>query len=124
MSNALKGALWSALASPGAGQIALKRYRRGIVLLSVFSVSLLVYVMEAVRQASALVDKIITEGAAIDVNEIEKSAGSGSPLSSLLGWLIIVCWIVGIVDAYRIGREKDIQDRLASQSSSESTPSP
>ncbi len=121
MSNAWKGALWSAFVFPGVGQIVLKHYRRGIVLLLVCSAGLLAFVTEAMRQATAIVDKMLSEGGNIDEKAIEKASGSESLPLHLLGWLMIGCWIFGIVDAYRIGRKKDIEARLTSQGSSGST---
>jgi hypothetical protein len=93
------------------GQIVLKHYRRGIVLLLVCSASLLAFVTEATRQATAIVDKMLSEGGNIDVKAIEKASGSESLPLHLLGWFMIGCWILGIVDAYRIGRKKDIEAR-------------
>jgi len=118
VSRAWKGALWSGLVLPGLGQIVLKHYLRGLVLLLVFSASLLAFVNEAMRQASALLDKMMTQGGALDMDAIEKAAASESLVFNLLGLLMIGCWVVGVVDAYRIGRKMDEEERLASGHSS------
>jgi len=31
--------------------------------------------------------------------------------------LIIVCWILGVVDAYRIGKKRDLEEQSTSQGS-------
>jgi hypothetical protein len=122
MNNSLKGALLSGLVFPGLGQVILKHYKRGIVFMVAVLAGLSVIVVKASQQALAIVEKIQSEGGAIDMNTISKAATQASTTSesfifNLVLLLIILCWIIGIVDAYRIGRKKDIEERLASQAS-------
>jgi len=122
MNNSLKGALLSGLVFPGLGQVVLKHYKRGIAFMLAVSAGLSVIVVKASQQALAIVEKIQSEGGAIDMNTISKAATQASTTSesfvfNLVLLLIIVCWIIGVVDAYRIGRKKDIEERLASQAS-------
>jgi hypothetical protein len=114
MSNSLKGALLSGLIFPGLGQIALKHYKRGAVIMLTVIVSLAVVVVKAVQHALAILEKIDLEGGIISMSTIlnattQASANSGSLILNLLFLLIGVCWITGTVDAYRIGRKKDIE---------------
>lgn len=79
-------------------------------------------VVIAVQQALAILEKIELEGGAIDMDTISNVAtqadtGSGNLAFNLLLLLIIACWIIGIVDATRIGRGKDNEHRLAKQAS-------
>lgn len=120
MNKSLKGALLSGLVFPGLGQVILKHYKRGAVLMLVVSASLLVILIKTVQQAFAILEKIESESGAINMNTISDAAArafttSESLIFDLLLLLIIFCWIIGVVDAYRIGRKKDIEDRLASQ---------
>jgi hypothetical protein len=122
MNNSLKGALLSGLVFPGLGQVVLKHYKRGAVLILAVSASLLVILIKAVQQAFTILEKIESEGDAINLSAISKAATQASTTSEslifkLLSLLIIFCWIIGVVDAYRIGRRKDIEGRLASQAS-------
>jgi hypothetical protein len=122
MNNSLKGALLSGLVFPGLGQVILKHYMRGIALMLAVLAGLSVIIVKASQQALAIVEKIQSEGGAIDMNTISKAATQASTTSesfivNLVLLLIIVCWIIGVVDAYRIGRKKDIEERLASQAS-------
>ena len=117
MNNSLKGALLSGLVFPGLGQIVFKHYRRGAVLLILVSASLLVVLAKAVQQAFTILEKIELDGGAIDLSAISNAAvqastTSDSPVFKLFFLLMIVCWIIGVVDAYRIGRRKDIEDAL------------
>ena len=122
MKHSLRGALLSGLVLPGLGQIALKRYKRGVVLLVVVSASLLLIVIKGVQQALAILEKIELQGGALDMGTIsnaaiEASTTSESLVLKLLFLWVIVCWIIGIVDAFRIGRRKDMEDALTSKES-------
>ncbi len=86
------------------------------------SASLLVILMNAVQGAFAILEKIELEGGVIDMSTISKAATQASTTSESLIFnlallLIMLCWIIGTIDAYRIGRKKDIEERLASQGS-------
>jgi TM2 domain-containing membrane protein YozV len=118
MKNAMKGVFLSGLIMPGLGQIALKHYKKGIILMLGASAGLVVIVIEAMKQALAIVEKMDLNGGAVDINAISDAATQASTASEgfifkLLFYLIILCWVVGIVDAYRIGRKKDIEERLS-----------
>jgi len=122
MKNALKGALLSGLVFPGLGQVNLRHYKRGIALMLIVSVGLLVIVVKAVLQAFTILEKIELQGRAIDMSAIlnattQTSTTSDSFLYNFLLFLIILCWIIGIVDAYRIGKKKDLETQSTSQAS-------
>ncbi len=120
MNNSLKGALLSGLLFPGLGQVFLKHYKRGIALILTVLVSLLVIVVEAVQKAFTILEKIESEGGTIDMNSISNAATQASTTSCSLIFsfallLIIFCWIIGVVDAYRIGKKKDMEQQSTSQ---------
>src|SRR5512147_1488959 len=113
MKNSLKGALLSGLVFPGLGQIALKRYQRGFALMLVVMAGLYVMIVTAVQQAYAILDSIETEGGLPDTDTITQVAAQAATSSDSLvitavSLLLMVCWIVGIIDAYRIGKQKDL----------------
>jgi hypothetical protein len=37
------------------------------------------------------------------------AAASDSPMITVVSVLLLVCWIVGIIDAYRVGKQKDLE---------------
>ena len=122
MNNLLKGALLSGLVFPGLGQVVLKHYKRGAVLMLAITATLLAVLIKAVQQAFTILEKIESEGGAIDMSTISNAATQASTTSDslifkLLLWLIIFCWVIGVVDAYRIGRKKDIEGRLMNKAS-------
>jgi TM2 domain-containing membrane protein YozV len=120
MNNSLKGAFLSGLVFPGLGQIVLKQYKRGAVIMLTVLVSLSVIVIEAVQKAFTILEKIESKGGAIDMNTISNAATQASTTSDSLIFsfallLIIFCWIIGVVDAFRIGKKKDIEQQSTNQ---------
>lgn len=112
MKKAVKGALWSGLIWPGLGQIALKRYKRGIALALGTTVILAAIVVKAARLALVVVDKMVQQGgpldgAAVYNAAVQATAGNGAGSFNWLALLLVACWIVGIVDAYLIGKAMD-----------------
>jgi len=120
MNNSLKGALLSGLVFPGLGQVILKHYKSGIALMLIVSVNMLLIIVKAVQQAFIILNKIELEGGVINGSAISKAAAQASTTSEslifkLLLLLIILCWIIGVVDAYRIGKKKDIEERSTNE---------
>ncbi len=114
MSDAFKGALWSGVIFPGLGQVILKHYTRGIVLMFTVFAGMTVIVLKAVQHAFAIIEKIELEGRVIDIQTITDAATQASSTSNSLIYnlgvlLIVSCWIFGIVDAYRLGKKKDLE---------------
>jgi hypothetical protein len=112
MSKALTGALLSGLVVPGLGQIVLKHYKRGVVLMLTVLVCLAVVVMEAVQQAIAVLDQIEAVDGTVSTSTIssavhQASTSSDSRLIKFALLCMLFCWIIGAVDAYRIGRKLD-----------------
>ena len=115
MKNSLKGALLSGVIFPGLGQVVLKHYKRGIILMFTVFASLVVVVIKAVQDAFAILEKIELEGGVIDIQTITDAATQAastfdSSIYKLGFWLIVICWIFGVVDAYRIGKKMDLED--------------
>ncbi len=122
MNNSLKGAFLSGLIFPGLGQVVLKHYKRGAVIILTVLVSLSIVVVKAVQHALAILEKIQSEGGAISMSTISDAATQASTTSGSLTFnlallLVILCWIIGVVDAYRIGKKKDIEEGSTTQAS-------
>jgi len=114
MKNSMKGALLSGLVFPGLGQIALKHYWRGFALVLAVMAGLYIMIVTAVQQAYVILDTIEAEGGMPDSNTISQAAAqaaaaSDSPMITAVSVLILVCWIVAIIDAWRIGKQKDLE---------------
>lgn len=112
MKKAAKAALLSAFVFPGAGHLHLKKYIRG-VLLAVSSFAAIYYlVLTIIETALEIVGKIRNGDIQPDISAIsqlllERPGGSESELLNIATALLIVCWIMGIIDSYRIGRKHD-----------------
>lgn len=113
MKKSLKGALLSGLVFPGAGQLWLKYYLRGIALIVVVSACLAVIVAKASQQAFAILEKMESEGGAVDMVAMLKSASSvhNDSITTPVSAVLLLCWIIGMVDAYIMGRKQDLADR-------------
>jgi len=114
MKNSIKGAFLSGVVFPGLGQVILRHYIRGAVIILTVLVSLFVVIVIAVQNALAILEKIGAEGGTISMSTISNAATQASTASESLIFkflllLIIFCWIIGTVDAYRIGKKKDIE---------------
>lgn len=124
MNNSLKGAFWSGLIFPGLGQVVLKHYKRGAVIMLAVLAGLTVIVVQAVQKAFIILEKIEPAGGAIDMNTILDAASQASThsdsliFSFALLW-VTFCWIFGVVDAYKIGKKKDIKEDSAGQTSND-----
>jgi hypothetical protein len=118
MKNSMKGALLSGLVFPGLGQIALKHYWRGFALVLAVMAGLYIMIVTAVQQAYVILDTLEAEGGMPDSDTISQAAAqaataSDSPMITAVSVLILVCWIVGIIDAWRIGKQKDLEGQAA-----------
>jgi TM2 domain-containing membrane protein YozV len=112
MTRAVKGALLSGAIFPGAGQLWLKCYLRGIALIVLTSACLAVIARSAGQQAFRLLEKMEAEGGAVDMMAMLKSAGNPDDLlASSASTLLVVCWLLGMIDAYLAGRKRDLAEQ-------------
>ena len=109
MSKSIKAALLSALIFPGAGHVYLKSYGRGIALLVLSAIFIFILMSKVFDQANAVLQKFQAEGGVIDPARILELASQTSPTAdtpalgvATLG--LIACWLIGVADAYRLGK--------------------
>ena len=120
MNYSLKGAFLSGLVFPGLGQVVLKHYKRGIAMMLVVLAGLSIVVSEATEQALTILEKVESQGGPIDMKTISNAATQASTTSDSIFFngalfLIIICWISAVVDAYKIGKKKDLEQQLTNQ---------
>ena len=108
MTRSIKAALLSGLIFPGIGHMVLKQYLRGSILILFTLIALSVIVTVAVRRALSIVDSI--NGGEIPdesgtITELVSNSISSTDNQIVNISLIVVgaCWVVGIIDAYRLG---------------------
>ncbi len=120
MRRSLKGALLSGLVFPGYGQFVMKHYIRGIALMIIGFACLVVIGVKVQQQTFSVLEKIQYSGGAIDMSEILNSVNlvdttSGNAIYRFASFLLLFCWIIGIIDAYRMGWRKDLEEQQKSQ---------
>lgn len=112
MSQSLKAALFSAFVFPGSGHFLLKKHVRGALLAGVTILCVGVLLSIALEKAQAISRKIQSGEIPLDISRITDEvsnlvAGSSTQQADIATYILIICWLVGIVDAYRVGRSQD-----------------
>lgn len=112
MNKAITAALLSALVCPGTGHFYLNKYNIGS-LISAVSLSGLVYLLyQAVARAKEISAQILSGAIELDVNLIyqmvtEQPSGAQAIYVSIATWAFIIGWLIGVIDAYRLGHALD-----------------
>ncbi len=115
MTKPTKAALLSGLIFPGIGHVFLKHYLRGSILMLPALVALSAIVKVAFQQAQAIVDRVVSgevplETVAISKLVAESPNDSDSLMSSISVFVFVACWLIGIIDSYRIGAALEKQN--------------
>ena len=112
MTRASKAALLSGLIFPGIGHMVLKHYLRGLVLMFSALIATSVIVAVLFRRAMAIVDRInsgdiLVETGAIAEMVSNSTNGADSPIVNISVIVLGACWLIGIIDSYRLGIVKE-----------------
>jgi TM2 domain-containing membrane protein YozV len=112
MSQSLKAALFSAFIFPGSGQFLLKKHIRGALLAGVSILCVWVLLSTALEKAQEISRKIQSGEIPLDITRITEevsklAAGNGTQQAEIATYVLLICWLVGIVDAYWMGRLQD-----------------
>ncbi len=112
MKKSTKAALLSALVFPGLGHIYLKKYLPGLVLAGASFAALYYLIADATDKAFEIVDKLQSGDAPADIDSItamlsQQPAGADAQLLNVATIALVICWLVGIVDSYRVGSAAD-----------------
>jgi len=112
MRRSTTAVLLSALVLPGAGHLFLKYYGRGAAAIAISLACLWVIADSVMQQASTVLGQLEVEGGTLDPAHIsdlvtQASNSSGSAVGTLATVVLAGCWLVGMVDAYRLGKQQD-----------------
>ena len=112
MKKSTKAALFSALVFPGVGHIFLKKHIPGGVLVSTSCAAIYYLITKTVERALQITEKIQSGDIQLDVMAItelvsKQSPGSEPNLLSVATTVFIMCWLIGIIDSYRVGCLQD-----------------
>ena len=116
-----KAALLSLFVFPGVGHLYLKRYWRGLVIMFFFLTGLgymIWFIMVSIL--NNLEDlMVIIEGGTKNPRGLPDIVGSKmvttGPYQDVVFYVIICFWIFAVIDAYRIGRQRELQDKETSK---------
>lgn len=111
MTPSSKAALISALVFPGCGHFYLKKHIVGALLAGISLVGVYLLISTAMEAAQVISLKIQSGEIPLDIDRIraeiyKQSAASGSTTIEIATWLLGICWLVGIVDSFRLGRQR------------------
>ena len=114
MKTAVKAALLSGFVFPGLGQIYLKRYLRGLIIMIPVLLGLIIIVEIATVGVLESLKKIQiqVEDGATDTNTMLTLATSYSTHNDIffkaISLFIVCCWLFSLIDAYSIGKRRSI----------------
>ena len=112
MKKSTKAALLSGLVFPGLGHLVSRSYYRAGALVLGSAVAMYVVVSITVRQAMAVVDRILNGELDIASSNItELAVATLDPVESQTAsyalWIFLLLWLVAIIDAWRLGNTMD-----------------
>ena len=108
MKRSSKAALLSGLIFPGIGHMVLKKYLHGSVLMLATLAALSVIVTRVFQRALTIVDRINSGDIPVDTGAIAEmvsnsTSGAVSSIENIAVIFLGSCWLVGIIDSYRLG---------------------
>ena len=121
MKVSYKAALLSTFVFPGVGQLYLKRYWRGLVIRFFVFTGLGYMIWSATVSALNRLDDAMVkvQGGTTNLQELSDIVGSKmlttDPYQNAVFCVIFCVWIFAIIDAYRIGKQREFQDEETSQ---------
>lgn len=107
MDRPVKAALISALVFPGAGHLYLKRGARACLFLLPALAAVMVFLNDAIEQATAIADQILSGRMPADPAALAariEQQGGGSAMGNVAAAVMIICWIGATVDAYLLAK--------------------
>lgn len=112
MRKSFKAPLFSAFAFPGCGHFFLKKYIQAAVLSGITLFCLYILITTTLDITDQITLKIQSGALPLDINMIREEILAGftenaTAVVKVSYYLIVITWILGILDAYRIGRSQD-----------------
>ena len=113
MKKSTKAALLSALIFPGTGHLYLKKYLSATLLIGSVLIAFYFLITRAVEKAQHIAELIQSGEVQPDIASVTElitrsPTGSEGQLFNLATAAIVIAWLVGIFDAYRVGRTHNI----------------
>jgi TM2 domain-containing membrane protein YozV len=121
MKISYKAALLSTFVFPGVGQLYLKKYRRGLVIVFFVFAGLGYLIWSATVFALNRLDDAMVkaQGGAMNLQDLSNMVGSKmlttDPYQDAVFCGIVCFWIFAVIDAYRIGKQREFRDEDTSK---------
>lgn len=108
----MKAVMWSTFVFPGTGHLYLRKYPTALILIGVSCASLYYLLVKTAENAMQMAEQLQTGNGQIDITSISElasaqSSGGDSMMLNIASLAILACWIIGIVDSYRVGKLQD-----------------
>ncbi len=86
----------------------LKQYLRGSILMLFALIALSVIVTKAIKQALTIIDRINSGEIPVETGTITElvfnsTGGADSSILNIAALVVGACWLIGIIDSYRLG---------------------
>jgi TM2 domain-containing membrane protein YozV len=121
MKVSYKAALLSTFVFPGVGQLYLKKYWRRLVIMFLSCTGLGYLIWSATVSTLNRLDNVMVkvQGGTTNLQELSGIVGSKmittDPYHDAVFYVIVCLWIFAIIDAYRIGKQREFQDEKTSE---------
>ena len=112
MNKPMKAALLSAFVFPGVGHLLLKKYIPGVFLAGTAFAGLYFLIAKTVERALQIAEKVQSGEVQLDAATItelvsKQATGNESQLLNIAAAVLLISWLIGIVDSYRVGRAQE-----------------
>ena len=111
MRKAAVALLFSGLVFPGLGKLYLKRYLRGLAMMTIATAGLVILIGIASFAAAESLQEIFAKGGALDVRTIVRLAVQSSQSDQfyykVVFLCVAICWVFSIIDAYLVGKKEE-----------------
>lgn len=112
MKKSIKAVLFSAFVFPGGGHLYLRKHVQAALLIAVSVACVAVLLFVAIEKAQQIIDKILAGEIPLDLTRItaevsNQLATGGTQMADIATYVLLLCWLVGIADSYRLGRVQD-----------------
>jgi len=114
MKKSIKAALLSAFVLPGAGHFFLKNYVAGSILAIAALAGLYSIIVTTIEKAIKIAEQIQTSDIPLNIEEIsalvsQQVLHSEAQQMNMALFALFTAWMIGVVDAYRLGNIQDKQ---------------
>ena len=114
MKKATLGLLLSGMVFPGLGHLVLKAYRRALALIVITLACFISIILTAIQHINSIMEKIQSEGGIIDLDSVTLAANQAVSAAdqatyNISYFILVCCWLVGVIDGYRVGKQQDNQ---------------